>query len=425
MYGWPSYEKSRFQEIDSHAVLAPATLRRTLPALAKYLGTPFNSELQKSRVIYTWITHNIIYDIDSSLKGQHYPSMEPKDVLLRGSAVSKGYAKLYKAFADKMGLQCVTISGYAKDPTWNGKIPSEINHDWNAVKVDDTWYFIDVTWGSGDVKGREFIRKFKNIYFLCPEDVFFYEHYPADTNWLPDIWKRKSPPVSLDTWSRLLRFEEEFLLLELSNSNFSQFESFSDYTTSDSVIDIFFQKRSKKCQALAFEYHLYKIDINNSIDIKTEVFNSVLIIDGNYTVHVSAALPDQGEYKLDIFGKIAESQMSYGKLVSLKIKNIGTGINKTCPKLYPSFYENKGTTIHSPLYGPLNDQKNIITEEIFFDFNLPGAINSAINPGWNYLTKSLLEEDRWNNNVAIQPGNTKLVVKYEEGERFQTIVEWK
>ena len=418
MYGWPLYEKSRFQEIDSHAATgAPAGLMRSLPALAKYLGKPCSSDLQKARVIYSWITHNIIFDIDSFLKGKHYPSMEPKDVLLRGSAVCSGYANLYKAFADKMGLQCETIAGYAKGYAWNGKVPREINHHWNAIKVDDTWYFIDATWGSGEIKGREFFRKFKNIYFLCPEDVFFYEHYPANTHWLPDKWKRKSPPVTLDTWSKLLKFQEQFLILELSNSNFSQFESFNQYTTNDSIIDIFFQKRSKKFQALAFKYHLYKHD-------QSEVFNSVLIKDGNHTVHISAFLPDQGEYVLDVYGKDVDTQMTYSQLVSLQIQNTGTGVNKTCPKLCSTFYKNKGTTILSPLFGPLNEQKNVITDEIFFDFHLPGAISAAINPGWNYLTKSYLEENRWSQSLKIVPGDTKLVVKYEDGEPFKTLVEW-
>ena len=409
---------SRFQEIDSHALAAPPKLRKSLPALAKYLVSSLSTDLQKSRSIYTWITHNIIFDIDSFLKGKHYPSMEPKDVLLRGSAVSSGYAKLFKAFADKVGLKCESITGYAKGYAWKGNLLTDINHDWNAVKVDDNWYFIDATWGSGDVKGREFIRKFKNIYFLCPEDVFFYHHYPADTNWLPDIWKCKSPPVSLNNWARLLKFEEEFILLELSSNNFSQFESYNQYVTNDSTIDIFFQKRCKKFQVLAFEYRLYKSD-------QEELRNAVLIIDGDHTVQISALLPDQGDYTLDVFGKDVDRQMSFSQLLSLEIKNIGTGSNRTFPKLYSKFYENKGTTIHSPICGPLNQNKNIITEEVSFDFHLPGVISAAINPGWNYLVKSKTEEDRWRKVLKVVSDDTKLVVKYEEGESFKTLAEWK
>ena len=136
-------------------------------------------------------------------------------------------------------------------------------------------------------------------------------------------------------------------------------------------------------QALAFKYHLYKHD-------QSEVFNSVLIRDGNHSVHISAFLPDQGEYVLDVYGKDVDTQMTYSQLVSLQIRNTGTGVNRTCPKLCSTFYKNKGTTILSPLYGPLNEQKNVITEEILFDFHLPGVISAAINPGWNYLTKSYL-----------------------------------
>ena len=418
MYGWPFFDESHFKHIDGHALQAPTDNQISIPSLAQYLGSPFRTELEKARVIYTWVTHNVIYDIDSFFKGKHYPSMEPKDVLLRGSAVCAGYAKLYKEFADRLGLESRIISGYAKGYGWNGDVPSEKNHDWNAVKIDDRWYFIDTTWGAGHVKGREFIRKFKNIYFLCPEDVFFYEHYPEDENWLPDIWKNKSPLAGLTRWANLLKFEEDFLLLGLSQAKFSQFECFTNLTTSDSVIDIFFDKTIRDFKCLSFKYHLCDPD-------GKEIPNTVMILDGNSTIKISVFFPSQGTYKLDIYGKVAEKEGSYNKLITLKIMNTGEGKENTYPKLYPIFYERKGTSIYSPSNGPLKDHKNIITDEIFFDLKLPGAIKAAINPGWNYLNKREDEDCRWQGNAKIQAGDTKISVKYKEGESFKTIAEWK
>ena len=233
-----------------------------------------------------------------------------------------------------------------------------------------------------------------------------------------DIWKNKSPSVGLSIWAKLIKFEEEFLLLGLSQAKFSQFECFTNHTTSDSVIDIFFQKTFGDFKGLSFKYHLYNPD-------GKEIPNTVMIIDGNFTVQISVIFPSRGAYKLDIYGKVAAKEGSYNKLVTLKILNNGEGKDNAYPKLYPIFYERKRTSIYSPPNSPLKDWRNIITDEIFFDLKLPGAIKVAINPGWNYLTKIEDEECRWQGNAKLQEGDTKLSVKYEEGESFKTVAEWK
>jgi hypothetical protein len=224
--------------------------------------------------------------------------------------------------------------------------------------------------------------------------------------------------VGLATWAKLVKFEEEFLLLGLSQAKFSQFECFTTLTTSDSAIDIFFQKTFGDFKGLSFKYHLYNPD-------GKEIPNAVMIIDGNFTVQISAIFPSRGSYKLDIYGKVAMKEGSYNKLITLKIMNTGEGKNKAYPKLYPIFYERKGTSIYSPPNGPLKDLRNIITDELFFDLKLPGAIKAAINPGWNYLTKSKDEEGKWQGNAKILEGDTKLSVQYQEGESFKTVAEWK
>ena len=52
--------------------------------------------------------------------------------LVKGSAVSEGYAMAFKLLCDEMDLDCRVIRGQ-----WN-----EIGHAWNLVRIGETWYHI-------------------------------------------------------------------------------------------------------------------------------------------------------------------------------------------------------------------------------------------------------------------------------------------
>ena len=128
---------------------------------------------------------------------------------------------------------------------------------------------------------------------------------------------------------------------------------------------------------------------------------------------------------MDVFGITAKSkELSYPYLFSLKIKNLGKGSNKKFPKVYSSFYDNDGSVLFSPRNIPLKNWENATTKQISFDFMLPGAIDAVINPGWNYLSKSLGEESRWQGSIKIESGDAKLDVKYDDGKYFETLLEW-
>ncbi len=56
--------------------------------------------------------------------------------LVEGSAVCQGYAEAYQLLMIRAGIPCMVVSG-----TGNGGA-----HAWNAVKMDGSWYYTDVTW---------------------------------------------------------------------------------------------------------------------------------------------------------------------------------------------------------------------------------------------------------------------------------------
>ena len=70
-------------------------------------------------------------------------------VLKNRFAVCSGYANLYQALGEKMGLKSAVVIGYAKGLGYLVGNASDANHAWNAVRINNSWYLIDATWGAG------------------------------------------------------------------------------------------------------------------------------------------------------------------------------------------------------------------------------------------------------------------------------------
>lgn len=173
--------------------------------LAELLYKDFEKPAEKARAIYTWIALNIEYDTKSSPFGSgktsySYKTPEEKQqieqkirkdlaigTLRKKRAVCEGYATLYKYLCDLNSIECEIIRGTAKIQNRDiGKIPEGINHSWNAVKIDDDWKLIDVTWGAGyiDIFSQKFVKEFSDIFFFGDPELFFLNHFPENPDWL-------------------------------------------------------------------------------------------------------------------------------------------------------------------------------------------------------------------------------------------------
>lgn len=174
----------------------------TPDSLARLLTSPYQTELEKTRAIFSWIAQHISYNTGYFNSGKKYAAKnfvpDPYDtasfwkpateltaekVLRRGIAVCDGYAKLFKTLCDHAGLQSEIILGFAKCYTVPGE-KFRTNHTWNAVKIDSNWYLLDVTWASGYVNyANEFVHDLDEAYFLPSPQQFIFDHYPEDLRW--------------------------------------------------------------------------------------------------------------------------------------------------------------------------------------------------------------------------------------------------
>lgn len=170
--------------------------RETLPRthditgyLADVLCSPFQSPTDKARVIFTWLHHNIAYDVGAFF-GNRVKNVEPKDTISSGLAVCGGYAGVFSAIAIKAGLEAVTVGGHGKGYGYSPLQPGDSiprcdpsGHAWNAVRIDDgEWKLLDACWGAGNVGNRVYNKHFTPSYFTMPNDDFGIKHFPSNSN---------------------------------------------------------------------------------------------------------------------------------------------------------------------------------------------------------------------------------------------------
>ncbi|KAI1264230.1 hypothetical protein F5Y18DRAFT_88638 [Xylariaceae sp. FL1019] len=155
--------------------------------LAHVLCSPFPSATDKARAIFTWCHHNIAYNVEDFF-GKCVKSHSVNETIFMGKAVCQGYAEVYRAIAERAGLECVMVVGHGKGygytPLEKGQPPPPKNatgHAWNAVRIDNgEWKLLDACWGAGNVGENKFNKAFNPKMFTLTNERFGESHYPSD-----------------------------------------------------------------------------------------------------------------------------------------------------------------------------------------------------------------------------------------------------
>jgi transglutaminase/protease-like cytokinesis protein 3 len=136
----------------------------------------------KIKSIHDWIAINIRYDYVGFDAG-NIQVTDPYVTLRTGKAVCGGFATLFRAMTRMAGIDSEMIYGYSRgDSKYNIGNSSLVRHAWNAVKLSENWYLIDVTWDSAIV-GSEYILYTNQFLFADPEE-FVKTHSPYGVGWL-------------------------------------------------------------------------------------------------------------------------------------------------------------------------------------------------------------------------------------------------
>ncbi len=88
------------------------------------------------RFVHDYLVRYTVYDsqsaADTSLASDDF-SLTAYGALIGQKAVCEGYARSFLLFMDELGIPAYIVEA------------QEMNHAWNAVKLADEWYYVDVT----------------------------------------------------------------------------------------------------------------------------------------------------------------------------------------------------------------------------------------------------------------------------------------
>lgn len=261
--------------------------------LATLLSQSAATEVEKARIAYAWIAYHVAYDV-SALISNRFEYQSPQDVLASRQTICSGYAHLYQALVREMGLEAVVVNGYAKGTSYVAGA-SEINHAWNAVKLNGRWYLVDVTWGAGVVENQKFHRKYNPHYFAVSPEQLIYSHLPSEEN-----WQLRQQPYSRQEFDRLPEVSPQFFRLGLSFDGFQP-------TIEDDTVEISLTA-PEEVVAIA------RLSSNSGVHLDTSSS-----VNENGSLVIRAAFPEPGSYQLQIFAKRKQDFGVYPHAVTYQV----------------------------------------------------------------------------------------------------------
>ncbi len=251
-----------FIKADSIAELYPNHSIANLNILSFKLTNTLNSNIEKFRAIYKWVSNNIENDYSLYIKNkrmreklinkpteladwnrQFHPKVFSK-LLKDHSTVCTGYAYLIKELCYYADIKSEIINGYGRTSKANIGGIGIPNHSWNSVELNNKWYLCDATWSSGSIntEAYSFIKQFNEAYFLPDPTFFVQNHYPLD--------------------SSLLFLENPPTLDEFLNAPLAYKDAFNYAITP--VLPSTFETVVKKGQSLTFKFKTKK-ELSNTV----------------------------------------------------------------------------------------------------------------------------------------------------------------
>ena len=134
--------------------------------MSRLKGTDYQNILY----LHDYLVDNIKYDSTCKKIG----SYSIYGALIGKECVCEGYAKTFKYLANCAGYECEMMQGIATNSSGDSE-----NHAWNCIKINDTWYEIDVTWDDPIIIGGngKTNNDLKYKYYLKGTNTFEKDHY--------------------------------------------------------------------------------------------------------------------------------------------------------------------------------------------------------------------------------------------------------
>jgi len=385
-----------YEEIDRHALEAPASAEESIESLAAYLIEPAKNDREKARAIFRWICENIDYDVDVFFSGKTGPT-DSVDVLKSKKSICFGYSDLFISLASEAGLEAVRISGYGKGYGYmpGTSFSGPTNHAWNAVKINGSWYLLDCTWGAGYANSdKEYVRHFDDHFFMTPPSEFVFDHFPVE-----EKWQLLDHPISIEEYESLVYLDSDFfnLGLRLDGQKNGTIKARGE-------VNISIYAPEDVLMMVGLDYADSSTSARESLD------GYALCQRAGEQYDLLAKPPLAGSYILKAYGKKKTDPGDYNSVLKYRIEaDSADDVSVGYPTTYSKFDE-AGAHLMSPLEGKLQAGKSY-----WFGILVPGAEDVAVVCGkeWTHLAK---DGDLFEGNATAEKGDVGLYANFGGGK---------
>ncbi|MBQ7782896.1 MAG: hypothetical protein IJ368_02910 [Oscillospiraceae bacterium] len=113
------------------------------------------SDYEKVKIFHDYLVLNVESSTDNEFADSIYGALVEK------KALCEGYAKAFSYLCNIAGIENMIVTGY-----------TDVDHMWNMVRIDDSWYHVDVGW---DKPAAALAEKYPDMvmyqYFLADDTV--------------------------------------------------------------------------------------------------------------------------------------------------------------------------------------------------------------------------------------------------------------
>lgn len=169
--------------------------QHSVEAVGQYFAARITDKRELVKALHDYVIDRLSYDHAAlaKIEAKDYanrPKQTAEAVFEARTGVCEGYARLMVALGEAAGVEIAYVTGSIRDSErrlavntddpWDTSMQEAlegVGHAWNAVKLDDHWYLMDVTWDDPTNHPTT------TTYLFTPPELMALDHYPDDPKW--------------------------------------------------------------------------------------------------------------------------------------------------------------------------------------------------------------------------------------------------
>lgn len=163
----------RFSFLPDTLSASPTSITTVEQGMAHALQnvTATMTDLEKALVLHDYLVREVDYDPGDDMGNYPAVSYTTTGVFVNRIAVCAGYATAYSQLLSEVGIESCIVSS------------DSMNHAWNMICLDGSWYHVDVTWDDPSNMRGGFVY---HHYFLRSDSEFLSQLDSAHYDWKMD-----------------------------------------------------------------------------------------------------------------------------------------------------------------------------------------------------------------------------------------------